>query len=619
MTTTSATSTGPAALRRRNTQPDRTILLVLFFLITSAALLVSHNGELLGQLGALGTVLKNPIVEAFMVSLFLANVLFAYLWRAAPWAKALVGVGSLLFVLPYAGKEDGSLLDLSISIMIFAALALGLNIVVGLAGLLDLGYIAFFAVGAYVWGVFGSSRLSEILKYFGENPGAAATPSLAFGIVLTLVGAALFQWLRRPGRAPTDEGTSLLQGAGLVAASLVALVLGRALFNQGEKSWSTATMWIVALGLVLPLVVYFVQRLRGRRVLANLHNYKQFLAALAAVMGLVLITRSIAIFAAPGAASIASGINQNFFWLFLALSIMAAALVGVLIGLPVLKLKGDYLAIITLGLGEVIRVLANNLDLYTAGSQGINGIKSAYVPWFDALSRAVGFTEDQFYLVFLYFLVLVMIGLILLVNVRLDKSRIGRAWIAIRDDEVAAQAMGVPLMQTKLIAFATGASFAGVMGMIFAAKQAFVSPESFILNQSISVLSMVILGGMGSFPGVILGAAVVTLLNLRILPGIGEASANVPWIPQQANPGQLQRLIFGAILVGMMLLRPEGLLPNKRRTLELHQDEVEGGVNADQDDDSARGAGGDLVRGTGDVYSAGLESVNEDERAGGAK
>ena len=124
MTTTSATSTGPAALLRLNTQPDRTILLVLFFLITSVALLVSHNGELLGQLGALGTVLKNPIVEAFMVSLFLANVLFAYLWRAAPWAKALVGVGSLLFVLPYAGKEDGSLLDLSISIMIFASLAL---------------------------------------------------------------------------------------------------------------------------------------------------------------------------------------------------------------------------------------------------------------------------------------------------------------------------------------------------------------------------------------------------------------------------------------------------------------------------------------------------------------
>jgi branched-chain amino acid transport system permease protein len=148
--------------------------------------------------------------------------------------------------------------------------------------------------------------------------------------------------------------------------------------------------------------------------------------------------------------------------------------------------------------------------------------------------------------------------------------------------------------------------------MIFAAKQQFISPESFVLNQSIAILSMVILGGMGSFPGVILGAAVVTLLNLRILPGLGEATANISWIPQDANPGQLQRLIFGAILVAMMLLRPEGLLPNRRRQLELHHDD-------NQEDESAQGNAGALGTASGDVYSAGYAPAKEDDKAGGSR
>lgn len=534
--------------RPKATGPDRTVLLVLFFIVTSAFLLLSHNGDMLQQLGALGNALRNPIVEALMVSLFLANILFAYLWRAAPWAKALVGIGSLLFVLPMAGREDTSLLDLSIQIMIFAALALGLNIVVGLAGLLDLGYVAFFAVGAYTWGIVGSPRFAEILKYFGENPGGTNSGTLAIGLVLTAV----------------------------TAASMV-----------------------------------YINRLTARTAPTATTAWSFRLASVGVVAGVILTVRALLVLLAPQADGVAGGLNAGFFWLFLALSIFAAAAVGVLIGLPVLKLKGDYLAIITLGLGEVIRVLANNLDLYSGGSQGITPIKSASVPWFDSLAGALGFSEDQYYLLFLYVLVLIMIGLILTVNIRLDKSRIGRAWIAIRDDEVAAQAMGVPLMQTKLIAFATGASFAGVMGMIFAAKQQFISPESFVLNQSIAILSMVILGGMGSFPGVILGATVVTLLNLRILPGLGEATANLG-IPQQVNPGQLQRLIFGAILVTMMLLRPEGLLPNRRRQLELHHED-------NQEDESAQGNAGALTNASGDVYSAGLAPVKEDDKAGGSR
>lgn len=541
------TAINPTQPNRAKPAPDRTILLVLFFVVTSVLLLSSHNQSVLN--GSLGTLLRNPIFEALVVSLFLANVLFAYLWRAAPWARALVGFGSLLLILPMAGREDTSLLDLSIQIMIFSALALGLNIVVGLAGLLDLGYVAFFAVGAYTWGIFASPRLSSILKYYGDNPGATNAATLVIGLFLLVVTAASMIYIRRMGNKTAPTRLS---------------------------SWAFG------------------------------------LASFGLLAGLILTVRAIAVLSASSAAGLATGIDSNFFWLFLALSIMAAAIVGVLIGLPVLKLKGDYLAIITLGLGEVIRVLANNLDLYTAGSQGITPIKSAAVPWFNSLAGLLGFTEDQYYLLFLYVLVLIVVGVILLVNVRLDRSRIGRAWIAIRDDEVAAQAMGVPLVQTKLIAFATGASFAGVMGMIFAAKQTFISPESFNLFQSIGVLSMVILGGMGSFPGVILGATVVTLLNLRILPGLGEATANIPWIPQQVNPGQLQRLVFGVILVTIMLLRPEGLLPNKRRVLELHHDE-------NQEDDSAEGNAGALGTGTGDVYSPGKAPIKENDRSGGAK
>ncbi|BDP41573.1 hypothetical protein DAETH_15420 [Deinococcus aetherius] len=539
------TAVNPGAPRRAQSAPDRTFLLVLIFLVTSALLLVSHNGDLLENLGGLGAVLRNPIVEAVIVSLFLANVLFAYLWRAAAWAKALVGLGSLLLVLPWAGQEDTSLLDLSIQIMIFAALALGLNIVVGLAGLLDLGYVAFFAVGAYTWGIFASPRFAEILRYYGENPGGTNALTLALGLFLTAITAASMIYIRRLQRSARPTRAS---------------------------SWSFG------------------------------------LASFGLVAGLLLTGRALLVLNASRAAGLGAGIDPSFFWLFLALSVLSAAVVGVLIGLPVLRLKGDYLAIITLGLGEVIRVLANNLDLYSAGSQGITPIGSASVPWFDRLAGTLGFQPDQYYLLFLYVLVLVLVAVILLVNVRLDRSRIGRAWIAIRDDEVAAQAMGVPLVQTKLIAFATGASFAGAMGMIFAAKQTFVSPESFNIFQSIGVLSMVILGGMGSFPGVILGAAVVTLLNLRILPGLGEATANLG-IPQQVNPGQLQRLIFGVILVTMMLLRPEGLLPNKRRALELHHDD-------NQEDDSAQGTGPALTAGGGDVFSPGYATEQEDEHAG---
>ena len=179
-----------------------------------------------------------------------------------------------------------------------------------------------------------------------------------------------------------------------------------------------------------------------------------------------------------------------------------------------------------------------------------------------------------------------MIIIIIFVTRRLDDSKIGRAWTAVREDETAAIAMGVPLVRMKLAAFAVGASFAGVMGVLLAASRTFISPESFSFMQSIGVLSMVILGGSGSIPGVILGAAVVTILNLQVLQGFSlylselrQSEAVIPllgfaWknLSTQLDPAKYQRLLFGLILILMMIFRPAGLIPSTRRRREFSGD-----------------------------------------------
>ena len=171
--------------------------------------------------------------------------------------------------------------------------------------------------------------------------------------------------------------------------------------------------------------------------------------------------------------------------------------------------------------------------------------------------------------------------MVILVNRRLEDSHIGRAWEAIREDELAAQAMGVPLVRAKLLAFACGASFAGVMGVVFSAKQVFINPESFTFLESIGVLAMVILGGMGSIPGAVLGATVVTVLNLQVLKGLSlwlnelknagvtVLGYNLADLPTQLEPAKYERMIFGLILVLMMIFRPQGILPARRRQREL--------------------------------------------------
>jgi len=417
---------------------------------------------------ALGSALVYTAPRSNLAFLVLISSLFTlYVLKADNRFKLIAGAILALLIIPVIGVRNIFYLEVIFQISVFAALALGLNIVVGFAGLLDLGYVAFYAVGAYLWAFFGSQQ------YF----------------VLPFA----------PGTQPSD----------------------------------------------LPFLL-------------------------------------------PGDA----------FYLFLFLAIIVAALTGILLGLPVLRLRGDYLAIVTLGFGEVIRVLANNLDKplnFTNGPQGITPIQRPTMPdWAvqgfnDLFGPLIGHTVSpaDMYNLYFYLLALLVIIVIIFVPRRLDDSKIGRAWTAVREDETAAIAMGVPLVRMKLAAFAVGASFAGVMGVLLAASRTFISPESFSFMQSIGVLSMVILGGSGSIAGVILGAAVVTILNLQVLQGFSlylselrQSEAIIPiinfaWrdLSTQLDPAKYQRLLFGLILILMMIFRPAGLIPAKRRKRKLADDQ----------------------------------------------
>jgi len=381
--------------------------------------------------------------------LFQASILVLYFARIPRGPKTLLTAVTLGVLMPVLGTINAYYMEIAIQVGIFVALALGLNIVVGLAGLLDLGYVAFFAVGAYSWAIFGSPQANQMF-------GGSAFP--------------LSPW---------------------------------------------------------------------------------------------------------------------WFFVFLLVGVGVAAGAGILLGLPVLRLHGDYLALVTLGFGEVIRVLANNLDKpinLTNGPKGITPIGRPPI-FFAPLLQAVGIdpSSNVIYPLYLYALVLLIVGVTVLVNRRLEDSHIGRAWEAIREDQTAAQAMGVPLVRMKLLAFACGASFAGAVGVLFSAKQIFINPESFTFMESIGVLAMIILGGMGSIPGAILGAAVVTILNLQVLKGFSLwlnelrnagtmiLGYNLANLPTQLEPAKYERMIFGLILVLMMIFRPQGILPARRRTRELQE------------------------------------------------
>jgi branched-chain amino acid transport system permease protein len=378
---------------------------------------------------------------------FETSLLVLYLVPAPRDIKYFIGATTLLVLLPLLGSANAYYLEIAVQIGIFVALAVGLNIVVGFCGLLNLGFVAFYAIGAYFWAIFGSPQANQFIggDYFPLSP--------------------------------------------------------------------------------------------------------------------------------------------NWFFIFLPLSIALGALTGALLGLPVLRVRGDYLAIVTLGFAEVVRALANNLDHpvnLTNGPRGIAPIVKPplfFQPWLEFFGLQVA--DAELYPFYFYFLVLLFVFAVIIVTRRLEDSRIGRAWKAIREDELAAASMGIPVVRMKLFGFAVGASFASGVGVLFAAKQVFINPESFTFMESIGVLAMVILGGMGSVSGAVLGATGVTILNLQLLKGLSlwlnalrqsGAALTIPLLgsfplselPAQFEPAKYERMVFGLILILMMIFRPQGILPPQR-------------------------------------------------------
>ena len=259
------------------------------------------------------------------------------------------------------------------------------------------------------------------------------------------------------------------------------------------------------------------------------------------------------------------------FWVILPIGAAVAALFGLILGAPTLKLRGDYLAIVTLGFGEIIRIFLNNLSRpvnITNGPQGITGIDPFSIGSF-SFSKYQTFLGIEFSgPIKYYYLLLAFTIAVIIVNIRLQNSRIGRAWEAIREDETAARSMGIDTTHFKLLAFAMGASFGGLAGGMFSAMQAFISPESFVLVESIMVVSMVVLGGMGNIWGVIVGALLLSfvpeILRWTVTP-LQEALFGRMLI----EPEVIRMLLFGLALVLIMLFRPAGLLPSAVRKREL--------------------------------------------------
>jgi branched-chain amino acid transport system permease protein len=353
------------------------------------------------------------------------------------------------------------------------------------------------------------------------------------------------EWLGRWRKHPAALGV----GFALLAVALTALPF--VLTQQFGTTWVRITNYAILyifLALGLNIVVGFAG-------LLDL-GYIAFYAVGAYVYALL--------------ASPQFGIHWPF-WAILPLGAAVAAFFGVLLGAPTLKLRGDYLAIVTLGFGEIIRIFLNNLDQpvnITNGARGIARIDPVRIAGVDfgLDGRLLGlpFTGPVKY----YYLLLAMVAVVIFINVRLQNSRIGRAWEAIREDEVAARAMGIDTRNIKLLAFAMGASFGGIAGGMFSAIQSFVSPESFVLVESIMVLSMVVLGGMGNIWGVILGAVLLSFVP-EVLRFTVQPVQERLFGRMIVEPEVVRMLIFGFALVLVMILRPGGLWPSAVRKREL--------------------------------------------------
>jgi branched-chain amino acid transport system permease protein len=410
--------------------------------------------------------------------------------------QQFAGTQSLLVVLLmplYLNQYQNQVLTL---VGIYILLGVGLNIVVGYAGLLDLGYVAFFALGAYSYAFLSSQQLvtgTDTLRFKGNVETVTRLAGwMVITVIVTLivvyVGVRL--WRQRGGVAKRSEGDRALIG-----------------FPPLPTRNVTALITVAAI-LFSAMVALILDQ-------AGLYQ-EVFKHASPFLIGVIVGT-------------------------------IVAGLSGIALGIPVLRLRGDYLAIVTLGFGEIIRLMFTNLRDYTGGPQGILEIPRPL---------PVGATGAVMYLWMVY-LVFLGGGLVAFISIRLKQSRMGRAWSAMRSDEDIAQSMGINLVQSKLTAFAIGAAFAGIGGVLFAARQRNIYPKDFDLNVSIEVLSLVIIGGMGSIPGVIMGAI---------------ALIGVPEVLRELSTYRI--LAFGALLITMVIVRPQGLLPASPEQLQARAREL---------------------------------------------
>ncbi|MBI5957197.1 MAG: hypothetical protein HY866_00580 [Chloroflexi bacterium] len=369
---------------------------------------------------------------------------------------------------------------------IYVLLGLGLNIVIGYAGILNLGYVAFFAMGAYTYAFLSSDQ-----QQIGQD---GKPTGLKF--------------------AGNDDMVMQIAGWMTIAAvvSLVVVVIGLRMWRQRQTTRISEAR---------PTLINLPERPSG---------------------GVTLLLTAVAIGTSVAVALVLqnSGLYKDIFgrvspfFIGLIVGVLVSAITGIVLCIPVLRLRGDYLAIVTLGFAEIIRLMFNNLRDYTGGPQGVLQIPR---PLPDNASGTIT-NIVMLYLVFLG------AALVAFFSARLRQGRIGRAWNAVRSDEDIAQSMGIDLVQTKLLAFAIGAAFAGLGGMLFAARQRNIFPNDFDLSVSIEVLSLVIIGGMGSIPGVIMGAI---------------ALIGIPEVLRELETYRI--LVFGALLVVMVIIRPTGLLP----------------------------------------------------------
>jgi len=322
---------------------------------------------------------------------------------------------------------------------------------------------------------------------------------------------------------------------------------------------------LAALGVVLLAFPLLDRNNSHVDFMANAGAFILLALGLNIVVGMAgLLDLGYAAFFAIGSYSYAMLASQQFnlhvpFWIMLFLASVIAAVFGILLGAPTLRLRGDYLAIVTLGFGEIVPQTFLNLAQYTNGPNGISSLDQPSL-----FGRSFGFSATPYYYVLL---VLIVLGILVAVN--LQRSRLGRAWMAIREDELAARHMGINTTTAKLSAFALGASFSGVAGVAYAAKLSLVSPDQFQFNVSVLVLSMLVLGGMGNIAGVIVGSFVLSFINSFLLPQSTNLAHSIGLV--NIDFTNYRFMLYGVILVAMMLFRPEGLIPSRQRKAELRE------------------------------------------------